>query len=64
MMWQILFFALPPHINSPQIKPLNINGVNKTHMNKTDMNYIQDKYYKTKMKYYNNRKPQKKYKMY
>ena len=58
-MWQILFFALPP-----QIKPLNINGVNKIDMNKTDMNYIQDKYYKTKMKYYNNRKPQKKYKMY
>jgi hypothetical protein len=64
MMWQILIFALPPQINSPQIKPLNINGVNKTHMNKTDMNYIQDKYYKTKMKYYTNRKPQKKYKMY
>jgi hypothetical protein len=63
-MWQILIFALPPHI-----KPLNINGVNKidmnkTHMNKTDMNFIQDKYYKTKMKYYNNKKPQKKYKMY
>jgi len=62
MMWQILFFALPP-----QIKTLNINktNINYTHGNnyRENTHYRHDTYYKN-MKYYKNKKHPKKYKMY
>lgn len=63
MMWQILFFALPPQIKAPQIK----SSQNKSYQ----MHEINDnKHYKNKehkIKFYNqpiNRKHPKQYKIY